>query len=354
MEAAPHWCSSFRGDILSNCGCSLVTGGGGFIGTHLVRQLLEQGEVVKVLESADVPLPNDVEVIRGSVNDVETVRRALKGVQRCYHLAANPDLWARDKRIFQQVNYDGTCTVLAEAARVDLEVLVYTSTESILTGKRQGERPIDSSVRRELDEMPGPYCRSKFLAEQAAFNAAKHGLPVVIVSPTLPIGPGDRRITPPTQMILNFLNHKIPAYLDCKFNMVDVRDVARGHILAAQRGRPGERYILGNENLSLGDFLLLIEEVTGLSMPKLRIPHWVALIVGTCSELIADHITHKPPKAPLTGVRLARRSMFFESDKAIHELGFKQSPVRQSLIDQIAWLVKKGHVTRPLPLYQNT
>lgn len=255
-----------------NRGCSLVTGGGGFIGLHLVRQLLERGETVKVLETADISLPSEVEVIRGSVNDAKTVRHALKGVQRCYHLAANPDLWARDKRVFQQINYEGTCTVLSEAARADLEVIVYTSTESILTGKHQNNRPIDSSVIRKLSEMPGPYCRSKFLAEQAAFKAARDGLPVVIVSPTLPIGPGDRRITPPTQMILNFLNHKIPAYLDCRFNMVDVRDVAHGHILAAERGRPGERYILGNENLTLGEFLLLIEEINGISNAKITYP----------------------------------------------------------------------------------
>lgn len=338
---------------MSNCGCSLVTGGGGFIGAHLVRQLLEQGEKVKVLELEDVSLPSDVEVIRGSVTDVDTVRSALKGVQRVYHLAANPDLWAQDKCLFKQVNYDGTCNVLSEAARADLEVLVYTSTESILTGKQQGDRPIDSSVRRELNEMPGPYCRSKFLAEQIAFKAARNGLPVVIVSPTLPIGPGDRRITPPTRMILNFLNYRIPAYLDCRFNMVDVRDVARGHILAARYGRPGERYILGNENLTLGNLLRLIEDITGLAMPKFRIPHWVALIVGVFSELTADYITYKPPKAPLTGVRLAARSMFFESNKAVQELGFKQNSLRQALSDQIEWLIKEGYVTRSLPLYKN-
>lgn len=338
---------------MSNNGCSLVTGGGGFIGTHLVNQLLAQGEKVKVLELADVSLPDDVEVIKGSVNDADTVRHALKGVQRLYHLAANPDLWAQDKRMFKQINYEGTCTVLSEAARADLEVLVYTSTESILTGRQQGPRPIDSSVKRELNDMPGPYCRSKFLAEQQAFQAAKDGLPVVIVSPTLPIGPGDRRITPPTRMILNFLNCKIPAYLDCKFNMVDVRDVARGHILAAQHGRAGERYILGNKNLTLGELLRMIEEITEVAMPKIRIPHWLALIVGTFSELTADYITHKPPNAPLTGVRLAARSMFFESEKAVRELGFKQSSIRQALLDQIEWLIKEGYVTRSSLLSKN-
>lgn len=338
---------------MPNYGCSLVTGGGGFIGTHLVSQLLEQGETVKVLELEDVSLPDDVQVIRGSVTDADTVRRALKGVQRLYHLAGNPDLWAQDKRVFKQVNYEGTRTVLSEAAQADLEVVVYTSTESILTGKKQGNRPIDSSIQRELHEMPGPYCRSKFLAEQLAFDAARKGLPIVIVSPTLPIGPGDRRITPPTRMILNFLNCKMPAYLDCKFNMVDVRDVAKGHILAAQYGRPGERYILGNENLTLGELLLMIEEITGLAMPKFRIPHWVALIVGALSELSADYITRKPPKAPLTGVRLAARSMFFESNKAVKELGFQQSSIRQALIDQIEWLVKEGYVTGTLTLHKN-
>lgn len=338
---------------MSNRSCSLVTGGGGFIGTHLVKQLLELGETVKVLELADVPPQHDVEVIKGSVNDADTVRRALKGVQRLYHLAGNPDLWALDKGAFKQVNYEGTRTVLSEAARADLEVVVYTSTESILTGRHQDNCLINSSVTRELNEMPGPYCRSKFLAERAAFQAASDGLPVVIVSPTLPIGPGDRRITPPTRMILNFLNCKIPAYLDCKFNMVDVRDVARGHILAAQYGRAGERYILGNENLTLSDLLLLIEEITGLSMPKFRIPHWIALIVGVFSELVADYITHRPPQAPLAGVRLAARSMFFESDKAVQELGFQRNSIRQALIDQIEWLVKEGYVTRTLPLLQN-
>jgi dihydroflavonol-4-reductase len=154
-------------------------------------------------------------------------------------------------------------------------------------------------------------------------------------------------------MILNFLNCKMPAYLDCKFNMVDVRDVAKGHILAAQYGRPGERYILGNENLTLGDLLLMIEDITGLAMPKFRIPYWVALIVGALSELSADYITRKPPKAPLTGVRLAARSMFFESNKAVKELGFQQSSIRQALIDQIEWLVKEGYVTGTLTLHKN-
>ncbi|MBX3629583.1 MAG: NAD-dependent epimerase/dehydratase family protein [Nitrosomonas sp.] len=331
---------------------TLVTGGGGFIGLHLVQQLLERGETVRVLELPDVPLPIDVEVVRGSVCDAYTVNKALKDIDRLYHLAANPNLWARDKNDFRQVNYEGTCTVLQEAAKHDLEVIVYTSTESILTGKGRHEVMVDSAVKRFIQEMPGPYCRSKFLAEQAAFKAAADGLPVVIVAPTLPIGPGDRRITPPTRMILDFINHPSPAFLECGFNMIDVRDVAAGHILAAEHGRHGERYILGNENVTLSKFLGLIEEITGLAMPKKRIPFWIALAAGAVFEFVADYVTHRQPRAPLTGVRLARYPMYFDSNKAINELGLPQNSVYQALSDEIEWLLEQGMITRRLPLQQ--
>ncbi|MBX3641176.1 MAG: NAD-dependent epimerase/dehydratase family protein [Nitrosomonas sp.] len=331
---------------------TLVTGGGGFIGLHLVQQLLERGETVRVLELPDVPLPIDVEVVRGSVCDAYTVNKALKDIDRLYHLAANPNLWARDKNDFRQVNYEGTCTVLQEAAKHDLEVIVYTSTESILTGKGRHEVMVDSAVKRFIQEMPGPYCRSKFLAEQAAFKAAVDGLPVVIVAPTLPIGPGDRRITPPTRMILDFINHPSPAFLECGFNMIDVRDVAAGHILAAEHGRHGERYILGNENVTLSKFLGLIEEITGLAMPKKRIPFWIALAAGAVCEFVADYVTHRQPRAPLTGVRLARYPMYFDSNKAINELGLPQNSVYQALSDEIEWLLEQGMITRRLPLQQ--
>ncbi len=333
-------------------GCSLVTGGGGFIGSHLVSLLLAQGEVVKVLELPDVPLSSGVEVIRGSVCDASVIRHALKGVDRLYHLAANPNLWARDKKDFQRVNHEGSLNVFKEAAKKDLEVIVYTSTESILTGNVRSNAPVNASVQRRLNEMPGPYCRSKFLAEQAAFKAAKDGLPVVVVAPTLPVGPGDRLITPPTRMILDFINARTPAYLNCQLNLVDVRDVAIGHLLAAQYGRPGERYILGNENITLSELLQLIEEITRLQMPKLRVPYWLALAAGVLSEFTSDYITHRPPKAPLTGVRLAFHPMFFNSDKAIKELGFPQNSLRQALKDEITWLVDQGLVTRQIPCYQ--
>lgn len=329
--------------------CSLVTGGGGFIGTHLVKLLLEQGEQVKVLELEGVSVSADVEIVRGSVHDEVVVRQAMKGVRRVYHLAAYTDLWARNKQIFQQINYDSTCTVLREAMRAEVEVVVHTSTESILTRQNEADQP-GTSPSAELSVAVGPYCRSKLLAEQAAFEAASNGLSVVIVSPTLPVGPGDRRITPPTRMILDFLNRKIPAFLDCRLNLVDVRDVAEGHILAAQRGQSGERYLLGHENLMLSQLLRILEDITGLAMPKYRIPYWLALTVGMLQEFTADYLTHKSPMAPLTGVRLAGRNNSFSSDKAVRELGFKQSPIRQALVEEIAWLVEMGHVKRPIPL----
>lgn len=329
---------------------SLVTGGGGFIGSHLVRQLQENGDIVRVLELPDVPLPANVEIVRGSICDAHTVRKALKGVQRVYHLAANPNLWAAKKSDFNLVNFEGTRTVFTELAKHDIEVVVYTSTESIWLGSTRRDNLPDAATERTLSEMPGPYCRSKFLAEQEAFKAVKMGLPVIIVAPTLPVGPGDRLITPPTRMILDFLNTKIPAYLDCGFNMADVRDIAQGHILAAERGRVGERYILGNENLTLGELLHWIEEITGLMMPKWRIPYWFALVTGIVSEFAADYVTHRSPRAPLTGVRLARRPMFFDSKKAINELGFPQNSVRQALADEIEWLLNNGLTMRRLPL----
>lgn len=325
---------------------SLVTGGGGFIGSHLVRQLLENGEIVRVLELPDVPLPSGVEVVRGSICDPYSVRKAFKGVQRVYHLAANPNLWARNKNDFNLINYEGTRTIFSEAARHDIEVIVHTSTESISSKNS----PINASAKHMLASMPGPYCRSKYMAELEAIKASKNGLPVVIVAPTLPVGPGDRSITPPTRMILDFLNTKIPAYLNCGFNMADVRDIAKGHILAADHGRVGERYILGNENLMLDELLRWIEEITGLGMPKIRIPYWFAFMTGLVSEFVADYITHNSPRAPLTGVRLAHYPMFFDSNKAVSELGFPQNSVRQALADEIEWLVNNGFIARRLPL----
>jgi dihydroflavonol-4-reductase len=333
---------------------SLVTGGLGFIGEHLVRLLIERGETVRVLDIDERRPENlDAEVIRGSVCDPETVHRALQGVERLYHLAANPNLWARDKSVFAKVNHEGTRTVLEQASQFDLQRIVHTSTESILAGSRarhRGPEPaiLDGSHWLVLEKMPGPYCRSKFLAEQEALAAAARGQPVVIVSPTMPIGPGDHKLTPPTRMLLGFVTGRIPAYLNCGMNLVDVRDVALGHLLAAERGRTGERYVLGGHNLMLKDLLTLIAQITGIRTPRVQVPYWLALGFSVLSEFVADTITHRAPTAPKTGVILASSPMFFDCSKAVNELGLTQTPLRNAVEDAIRWLVQTGHVRRRL------
>ncbi len=324
-------------------GASLVTGGAGFIGRHLVRMLVERGERVRVLDiSGGKGLPRAVDFKRGSITDADAVDRALDGMDRLYHLAADPNLWLPDKAQFLAVNLGGTRTVLDAAERHDLERIVYTSTESILRSRRRGG-VMDESMCAALADMPGSYCKSKFLAEQEALAAAERGLPVVIVNPTLPVGPGDHNLTPPTRMIAQFLGREAPAYLDCQLNMIDVRDLALGHILAAEKGRIGERYILGGENLRMSQLLAILDEVSGVAMPKARVPYWLAWATGAVSELAADLLTHKRPMAPFAGVRLAGTAMAFDCSKAQRELGLPHRPIRESLADAVAWLAEEGY-----------
>lgn len=330
-------------------GLSLVTGGSGFIGRHLVRLLLERGERVRVFDLRPAPGPKAqseaaVEFHQGDITDRGAVARAMTGAGRVYHLAANPNLWTRDKRSFERVNLQGTLNVLAAAEAQRPKRLVYTSTESILAGLRgaSGGGMIDEGIELDIDDMPGPYCRSKFLAERAALAAAGRGLPVVVVNPTLPIGPGDRLLTPPTQMLLNLLNGRTPAYLNTAFNMIDVRDAALGHLLAAERGEVGRRYILGGENLTMSGLLDLLGELSSRPMPRLRIPYWLAYAYSAVDEFLADRVTHRPPRAPLTGVRLARQAMHFDNSRALSELGLQPRPLRRALADAIAWYDRHG------------
>lgn len=323
-------------------GASLVTGGAGFIGRHLVRNLLERGERVRVLDISGAGLPHAVEYQRGSITDPAAVDRALDGMDRLYHLAADPELWRPDKAQFLAVNLGGTRTVLEAAARHDLDRIVYTSTESILRSRRDGS-VLDESKRTELSDMPGPYCKSKYLAEREALAAAERGLPIVIVNPTLPVGPGDHNLTPPTRMIVQFLRREAPAYLDFQLNMIDVRDLALGHILAAEKGRIGERYILGGENLSLSQLLTTLGELSGVDMPRVRVPYWLAWATGAVSEVAADLLTHKRPMAPFAGVRLAGTAMAFDCSKAWRDLELPHRPIRESLADAVAWLADGGY-----------
>jgi dihydroflavonol-4-reductase len=330
----------------------LVTGGCGFIGQHLVGFLRARGELVRVLDLDPVDLGEEVEVVRGSILDADHLMHIMKGMDHVYHLAANPNLWALKRSDFYRINTEGTRIVLETANRLQVRRLIYTSTESIIRGLAHNANgdglPIDERMSVSMADIPGAYCRSKFLAENLAINAAKSGLPVVIVNPTMPIGPGDRRLTPPTRMLLGFLRSEYPAYLDCAFNMIDVRDAALGHILAAEYGIVGERYILGGENIRLREVLSILAELTGRAMPRWRVPYWVAYISALIGEIVAVTVTERPPRAPLTGVRLARSPMFFDSTKTAQELGLTTRQIRESLRDAITWLEMMGYLPRAL------
>jgi len=326
----------------------LVTGGAGFIGRHLVDVLRARGERVRVLDiDPGEGWPGEVEIVRGSITDPDAVHHAMRGVRRVFHLAAISDLWVSPKSAFGRVNLGGTQTVLAEVARARPERVVCTSSEVVFVGRhtqRNRDAEIDEDVALPAEDMLGPYCRSKRLAELAALEAAGAGLPVLVVNPTLPLGPGDRRLTPPTRMVRDFLNRRHPAYLDWTLNLVDARDAALGHVLAAERGRVGERYILGGANLRMPELLALLEDISGVPMPRRRVPYWLAWASAVASELIADHLTRRPPVAPLTGVRLAGRAAPLSSAKARSRLSWSCRPVRAMLAECIAWLAEAGHI----------
>jgi len=327
-------------------GKTLVTGGAGFIGKHVVTELLRRGDEVRVLDLQQPDsAPAEVEYMLGSITRREDVRRAMQGVDRVFHLAAKAGLWAHRKADFYEVNQLGARHVFEEAERVGVSRIVHTSTESILKSYRQrpSQEPSDESVKWTLEDMPGHYCRAKFLAEQEALEAASRGVPVVVVNPTVPIGPGDSTLTPPSRMLLGYLNGKYGAYLETHMNMVDARDVAVGHLAADEKGEIGERYILGGTNLNLSTLLETLADITGRPMPRRRVPYWVALGFSYFSEMWAN-ITAKPPAAPITGVRLAGSPMHFDNRRAIEALGMKFRPLKESLADEIQWFHDQGYL----------
>jgi dihydroflavonol-4-reductase len=318
----------------------LVTGGAGFIGSHLVRRLVEEGNTVRVLERPEARvahLPLDrIELIRGDIRDLAAVEGAVRHCREVYHLAANPNLWTQRRGSFWQVNYLGTVNVLGAALRAGARRVLHTSTESILTLAGQNGAIGRNQVVGQGDVV-GPYCRSKWLAERHAFALARQGAPVVIVNPTLPVGPGDWGQSPPTQMILDFCLGKRHEYLDAELNLIDVRDVALGMVLAMRHGFPGRRYLLGHENLSIREVFGQLAQLTGLPEPRRRVPYAVALAAAYASEWMADVLTHRPPAATVTGVKLARRTMHFDARSSLAELGLRPRQVFEALDDAVRW-----------------
>lgn len=332
---------------------ALVTGGAGFIGRHLVSRLLAEGTTVRVLDSA--PRPSDLEpqvdYVQGSVLDAARVARALAGVSELYHLAGNPHLWARDPSVFDKVNGEGTRVVLEEARRAGLFSLrtgriIVTSTEVILRGWRdRRSQPVTEADRPPpLNQLAGPYCRSKAVAHAHAVRAMSEGAPVSIVYPTVPIGPGDHNLTAPTRMLIAYLEGKVPAYLDSLLNLIAVEDVARGHVLAARKGEPCERFILAGENLRLGQMLTLLRTISGRPTPTRRIPFGLAFVAGVVSTALADYVTGEVPTAPLEGVKLAFAPRQIDGGKAQRLLGLEPEPASEALRRAILWLAAEGLV----------
>ena len=327
-----------------------VTGGSGFIGANLIHELVARGHRVRALLRPNSDRRGlagaDYEAVEGDVLDQAALARGLNGCDWCFHVAASYHLWLKDYAPMYAANVDGTRNVLEAAGAAGCSRIVYTSTVGCIglpIAKNGVVAPTDETASCSEAQMSNHYKRSKWQAEQVALGLAKK-LPIVIVNPSAPVGPRDVKPTPTGQIIVDFLKRKLPAFLDTGLNWVHVRDVGIGHILAAERGRAGERYILGNAdgNWTLQQALKMLEEIAGIPAPKLQAPYAVAYAAALVDEGISK-ITGRPPKAPIAGVRMAKYKMFFNPAKAIRELGLPQTPPKQALADAVEWFRKNGY-----------
>lgn len=339
---------------------ALVTGATGFLGSHVARLLVARGEPVRVLvrESSrrDALDGLPVEWAIGDLRAPASLDRAMRGIRRVFHVAADYRLWTSQPRELYEANVSGTRNLLEAAGRAGVERFVHTSSVATIAVSRPGRLP-DEDVDARLDEMIGHYKRSKFLAEQIALEAARCGLPVVVVNPTTPVGPGDWKPTPTGRLILDFLNGRIPAYVDTGLNLVAVEDAAAGHLLAAERGAIGRRYILGAENLTLKQILDTLAGLSGRPAPRVRMPHAVALAAAHVDTFVA-RLAGREPHIPVDGVRMSRHRMFVDASRAVRELGFRPAPVEAALERAVRWYQANGYApaatrlpgrTRPAP-----
>ena len=322
---------------------TLLTGATGFLGSALARELLKEGQKLKLLVRENTDTRNiddlDCEVFHGDLRDRDSLKTALVGCRRLYHTAAYYSLWSRDKKMIYDINVQGTRNILESALEADVEKVVYTSTVGCIGLSRDGS-PAHEEQPLNTETLCNDYKLSKYQAEQVAHELYGRGLPVVIVNPSTPVGPRDIKPTPTGKIILDFLDRKMPAYIDTGLNLIDVADCARGHILAEEKGQPGERYILGNKNMSLKEILLALETLTGLKAPIIKMPYWVAYTAGLACEWFSNTITHQPPSVPLAGVKMAKHFMYFDSSKAVRELGLLQNPVESALEQAVNWFKK--------------
>ncbi len=324
---------------------TLVTGAAGFLGSHVTRLLVARGDSVRVLmraSSSNRAIGDlSLEYVTGDLRDVESLERAMKGVERVFHVAADYRLWAKKSQDIYDSNVGGTKNVLAAAKQAGVSQLIYTSTVATIAVDRP-ELP-NEFTDAKVEEMIGHYKRSKWMAEQEVLREAKEGAPIIVAMPTTPVGPWDWKPTPTGKIILDFLNGKMPGYVDTGLNFVGVEDCAAGHLLVSEKGKPGERYLLGAENLTLKGLLDALAEITGLRVPITKIPHGMALGVAYVESALS-RLVGREPQIPVEGVRIARHKMFVDASRAKRELGFEAGPVKGALERAARWYVANGYV----------
>jgi dihydroflavonol-4-reductase len=314
---------------------ALVTGASGFLGWHVARVLLDRGYAVRALVRPGSHVNElDVEAVPGDLRDAASLDRAVAGCGLVFHAAADYRLWAKNPDELYRSNVDGTRNLLEASRRAGVERVVYTSTVGCIGVPENGVG--DESMAVTLEQMAGSYKRSKFLAEQIALEFARGGFPVVIVNPTAPVGDHDVKPTPTGKIVVDFLNGDMPAFIDTGLNIVDVRDTAEGHWLACEKGRSGERYILGSENLTLAQILQKLAKITNRKAPATRLPYALAWCAGACSTAWAE-VTGAPPRVPLDAVRMAKKKMWVTHEKARRELGYDPGPADVALAHAVDW-----------------
>jgi dihydroflavonol-4-reductase len=325
---------------------TLVTGASGFLGSHIARQLVARGDDVRVLLRASshnrAISDLSLEYVTGDLRDPASLERALKGVKRVFHVAADYRLWAKRSKDIYESNVSGTKNLLMAAENAGVEQFIYTSTVATIAVDRP--QPPNESTETRFDEMIGHYKRSKWLAEQEVRNAAKNGAPIIIAMPTTPVGPWDWKPTPTGKVIVDFLNGKLPGYVDTGLNFVGVEECAAGHLLVADKGKSGERYLLGAENLTLKQVLDILAKITGLPAPAMRISHGVAL-TAAYANTIFSRLTFREPQIPIEGVKIAQHKMFVDCSRAQRELGFRPGSVAAALERAVRWYEANGYVS---------
>jgi len=324
---------------------TFVTGATGFIGASIVRELLKDGHQVRVLVRNGSDTANlqglEVEIQQGDLHNQKQLAQGMSGCDWVFHAAADYRLWCPEPEAMYHANVDGTCTMLQAALEANVSRVVYTSSVGTLGNPGDGT-PGTEDALVSLHDMVGHYKKSKFLAEREAEKFVDKGLGLIIVNPSTPVGPFDIKPTPTGKIIVDFMNRKMPAYLDTGLNLIGVEDCARGHILAAEKGRVGQKYILGNQNLTLRDIFIMLEKITGLPAPKVRLPYTPILLAAYLNEALS-HLTGKEPLIPLAGVQMAKKLMYFDAAKAVRELTLPQTPVEEALRRSIDWFRSNGY-----------